>query len=67
VRELCHFWSKALAIDPEHIRYQRKSNSGQLKGRQWRSRHGVLTVRAHDTAFRMRLQAWMHLLRLSWR
>ena len=37
------------------------------RGRQWRCRYGVLTVRAHDTALRQRMQAWMHLLRASWR
>jgi excisionase family DNA binding protein len=60
------FWEQALGIGRDAIRFQRKSNSGQLKGRQWRSRHGVLTVRVHDTYFRSRLQAWMDRLRSDW-
>jgi hypothetical protein len=48
------------------IKLLRKSNSNQLRGRQWRSRHGVLTVRAFDTLVRARLQAWMDRLRAEW-
>jgi transcriptional regulator with XRE-family HTH domain len=33
------FWSFGLGVDPSLIRYQRKSNSGQLKGRTWRCKH----------------------------
>ena len=64
--ELRAFWSHALDIDPEDVRFQRKSNSGQLKGRQWRSLHGVLSVRVHDTYFRTRLQAWIDCLKAEW-
>jgi AcrR family transcriptional regulator len=64
--ELCRFWGETLGIDPSTIRAQRKSNSNQLNGRQWRSRHGVLTVCVNDTLFRARLEAWMHRLRASW-
>jgi excisionase family DNA binding protein len=60
------FWDEALGIGPDAIRFLRKSNSGQLKGRQWRSRHGVLAVRVHDTYFRSRIQAWMDRLRSEW-
>ncbi len=56
---LIRFWSFGLGIDPQRITYQRKSNSGQLSGRTWRSKYGVLTVRAGDTELRARLQAWM--------
>jgi hypothetical protein len=65
--ELCRFWSDALAIEEGAIRLRRKSNSNQLKGRVWRSRHGVLNVGAGDTLLRARLQAWMDQLRVSWR
>jgi len=65
--ELRQFWSEALAIDPEHIRFQRKSNSGQLNGRQWRSCYGVLSATVSDTLLRARLEAWMDRLRASWR
>lgn len=60
------FWSFGLGIDPTLIRYQRKSNSGKLSGRVWRSKHGVLTVLANDTQLRARLQAWMDRLQDGW-
>jgi len=66
VGELRDFWARALGIDPDAIRFQRKSNSGQLKGRQWRSAHGVLAVRVHDTYLRTRLQAWIDHLKAEW-
>jgi len=47
--ELRAFWSHALDIDPEDVRFQRKSNSGQLRTRTWRCRNGVLTARVSDT------------------
>jgi hypothetical protein len=64
--ELRSFWGTLLGVDGATIRMQRKSNSGQLGGRQWRSEHGVLTVTACDTLFRARLQAWIDRLRGDW-
>jgi excisionase family DNA binding protein len=64
--ELCKFWGGTLGIEPEAIKLQRKSNSNQLSGRQWRSRHGVIAVRVPDTLLRARLQAWMDCLRAEW-
>jgi Helix-turn-helix domain len=64
---LCGFWAQDLDIEARAIRLQRKSNSNQLTGRIWRSQHGVLRIRVHDTLLRARLQAWMDLLRLGWR
>jgi hypothetical protein len=64
--ELRSFWGTLLRVDGATIRMQRKSNSGQLGGRQWRSEHGVLTVTACDTLFRARLQAWIDRLRGDW-
>jgi hypothetical protein len=64
--ELCAFWSEALGTGPDAIRFQRKSNSGQLKGRQWRCPHGVLTIAVSDTLLRARLQAWMDCIRAEW-
>jgi hypothetical protein len=55
-----------LGIDGAAIRMQRKSNSGQLTGRVWRSRYGVLTVVVHDTYLRARLQAWIDRIRDDW-
>jgi excisionase family DNA binding protein len=64
--DLRAYWSEALGIDPDDIRFLRKSNSGQLKRRVWRCRHGVLAVRVHDTYFRARLQAWIDLVKGEW-
>jgi hypothetical protein len=66
VDALPKFWGQTLEVEPGAIKFQRKSNSGQLAGRSWRSRHGVLTVRANDTLLRARLQAWMDRLRSEW-
>jgi AcrR family transcriptional regulator len=64
--ELRSHWGGVLAIDGSIIRLQRKSNSGQLTGRTWRSAHGVLTVTVFDTLLRARLQAWMDRTRADW-
>jgi AcrR family transcriptional regulator len=66
LEELRRFWSAKLAVAPEEIRFQRKSNSGRLTGRTWRSRYGVLTVSAGDTLLRARLEGWMHSLQDQW-
>lgn len=66
VEELRCFWGALLGIDGAKIRLMRKSNSGQLSGRQWRSEHGVLTVRVADTLFRCKVQAWMDFVTQSW-
>ena len=60
------FWGALLDVEPAEIRLQRKSNSGQLKGRSWRSRHGVLTVRTCDTLLRARLQGWIDCVQEAW-
>jgi excisionase family DNA binding protein len=64
--ELRAFWDKTLGVGPDAIRFQRKSNSGELKGRQWRSARGVLSASVDDTYLRARLQAWMDRLRSEW-
>jgi hypothetical protein len=64
--ELIRFWTDHLGADRSAFTYQRKSNSGQLRGRKWRCVHGVLTVRACDTQFRARLQAWIDCVTESW-
>jgi transcriptional regulator with XRE-family HTH domain len=63
---LVRFWSFGLDVDSRLISRQRKSNSGRLSSRSWRSKHGVLTVRASDTALRARLQAWMDRTQDHW-
>jgi hypothetical protein len=60
---LRRFWGETLGIDGSAIRVQRKSNSGRLNGRSWRSELGVLTVCTDDTLLRARLQAWIDRLR----
>jgi hypothetical protein len=65
--ELKAYWSHQLNISVDEVRVIRKSNSGQLSGRQWRSKYGVLTVRVGDTYLRSKLQAWMDYLQKSWR
>jgi hypothetical protein len=63
---LIRFWSFGLGVSPDLFRYQRKSNSGQLAGRTWRCKYGVLTVETNDTLLRARLQAWMDRLQDGW-
>jgi hypothetical protein len=64
--ELRKFWSEELGVDTGAIKLQRKSNSGRLSGRTWRSRYGVLTVTAQDTYFREAMRAWTDCLRECW-
>ena len=64
--ELRRFWARHLSVEPEQIRFQRKSNSGRLGGRTWRSEYGVLNVCANDTMFRSRLQTWIDCLQQQW-
>jgi hypothetical protein len=66
VSELQAFWSELVGVTPAEIGLQRKSNSGRLNGRTWRSRYGVLTVRTCDTLLRARLQAWMDAVEEQW-
>jgi hypothetical protein len=66
LEELSEYWGRELGVPPEGISFQRKSNSSQLRSRTWRSKHGVLTVRAQDTLFRARMQGWMDRLQRSW-
>jgi AcrR family transcriptional regulator len=63
---LQRYWGAALGVDPEEIRLQPKSNSSRLSSRTWRCVNGVCSVRAWDTLFRARLQAWMDCLQDAW-
>lgn len=63
---LKNYWANLLGIQASSIKVIRKSNSGQLSGRQFRSVYGVLTVRVGDTALRARLQAWMDIIKKQW-
>jgi hypothetical protein len=64
--EITAFWGRELGVAPTRIRLQRKSNSNQLRGRKWRSEHGVITVRVNDTIFRARLQGWIDSIKEQW-
>ena len=64
--ELAEFWGAQLGIQPERVKFQRKSNSNQLERRSWRCQYGVLTVESNDTLLRARLGAWMDCLREEW-
>jgi transcriptional regulator with XRE-family HTH domain len=66
LRELTRYWGEAVNISPEEISLQRKTNSGRLGSRVWRSRYGVIAVRASDTLLRARLQGWMDRLQEEW-
>jgi hypothetical protein len=66
VDELKRYWAELLNINPNEIRTQRKSNSNQLSGRQFRSVYGLLTVHVGDTYFHARLQAWMDFIKNQW-
>jgi hypothetical protein len=64
--ELKVYWANLLNIPSDIIKVIRKSNSGQLSGRQFRSEFGLLTVRTGDTYLRSRLQAWMDYVKEQW-
>ncbi|MGA7397490.1 MAG: hypothetical protein WBW62_08595 [Solirubrobacterales bacterium] len=67
IEDLRVFWSGQLDIERGAIKFQRKSNSGQLSGRKWRSRYGVIAISAGDTYFRSKLEAWMDLVKAEWK
>ena len=64
--ELRDYWSAYLRIEPVQVLFQRKSNSGRLASRNWRSKYGVLTVRTSDTYFKCRLMSWLDLVKAEW-
>jgi len=64
--KLKEYWAGILGIQPAIIKTMRKSNSGKLSGRQFRSQYGLLTVRVGDTKLRARLQGWMDYIQTQW-
>ncbi|MFN8372333.1 MAG: hypothetical protein U0694_05590 [Anaerolineae bacterium] len=64
--EIKQYWAEAFAIRPEDIGLQRKSNSGKLAGRQFRSVYGVLEISIRDTNLRAKLQSWMDFIKQQW-
>ena len=65
--ELKCYWANLLDIDPNIIKIIRKSNSGNLSGRQWRCKFGVLQVDTSDTYFRSKIEAWIDYLKNEWK
>ena len=55
------FWSKVCGVNKEDIRFQAKKQVSQR-----RAEHGLVSVSAHETMFRSRLQAWMDALKKEW-
>ncbi|MEP6987220.1 MAG: hypothetical protein ABI970_16570 [Chloroflexota bacterium] len=66
VDELKQYWANLLDISPDDIHPIRKSNSGQLTGRQFRSVHGLLSVETGGTYLRAKMQAWMDIVKSQW-
>ena len=66
VAELKQYWGGILEIEPDIIKLRRKSNSGQLAGRKFRSVYGLLTVRSSDTQLMARLHGWMDYVKTQW-
>ena len=64
--EIKQFWGDLMDICPDEVKTMRKSNSGKLSGRNWRSQYGVLTIRIGDTTFRSKLEAWIDYLKKQW-
>ena len=65
-KDLQSYWAEQLGIPDLSLQLLRKSNSGQLAHRTWRSKYGVLSVWIHDTLFRARLQGWIDCMRNDW-
>ena len=66
IAELRQYWGGILNVVPDIISVLRKSNSGQLAKRQFRSEYGVLSISVGDTYLRARLQAWMDVVKAQW-
>jgi hypothetical protein len=64
--KLKQYWSKELHIKANKIVIMRKSNSGKLSKRQWRSVNGVMSIQCGDTYFRSRIQAYMDTIQNEW-
>lgn len=64
--DLIAYWSELLGIDESRIKVTRKSNSGGLTGRTFRSRYGVFSIWLSDTYVRSGMEAWMDYLKERW-
>jgi len=60
-KKLFDFWTQELNIDK--IKISRKTNSGKMKGRNWNSEYGVLTIRIGDSYLKTKIDFWIEKLR----
>lgn len=60
VVELVDYWERV--VGSKEISIMHKSNSGQLRGRNWASMHGVFTIRLWDAFTRTKMDEWLKLL-----
>lgn len=61
VIDLCNYWKNRLSCN--EIKVIRKSNSGTLSGRKWRSKYGVLSIRVSDTYLKTKIDFWIDKLK----
>lgn len=66
VDQIKAFWSRLLKVNDRKIRILYKSNSGKMNRRKWCSVYGVVMIKANDTYFRSKLQAWMDCISKEW-
>src|SRR3989304_7064706 len=64
--EILWFSTPLRASSAQRITVMRKSNAGELSGRQWRSVHGVVSIEVGDTRLRCMMQGWMDYLQQTW-
>jgi hypothetical protein len=55
------FWSKRIGVPKTDIKFQKKNRTSKR-----RAEYGLLSVSAHETIFRSRLQAWMDAVKTDW-
>lgn len=64
--EVQKYWGEILHIEPSSIKLVAKTNSGELKGRNWNSPNGIITIRVGDVRLRSKIQAWIDYLQDQW-
>jgi len=60
------YWASVVNVSPEKIKISRKSNSGQLGHRNFRSEYGVLSIRVCETLLLCRVKGWIDALKQEW-
>jgi hypothetical protein len=66
VDEVSGYWAKLLGVPVESIHSTRKSNSGRMAHRNWRSKYCVLSITFCDTCLRSKIQALMDRVQENW-